>query len=145
MGALQAQNMANASAYPNAPEERLNTIKAADAIIGKWLTNDKSVKVHIFKHKGKYYGKLVWGQEKNRKDTLNPDEKLRSRYLLNAVILHNFVYDNDGTWSDGTIYDPKSGKTYSSYLSLQTRNTLEVRGYMGINILGKTSTWSRTK
>lgn len=44
-----------------------------------------------------------------RKDEKNKDEKLRSRTLLNAVILYGFVFD-DGEWVDGNVYDPKVEK-----------------------------------
>lgn len=32
--------------------------------------------------------------------------------LADVMIMENFIYD-DGEWSNGRIYDPKNGKTYS--------------------------------
>ncbi len=77
----------------------------------------------------------------SKKDTKNTDEKLRTRNLKDLVMLTDFVYE-DGEWTDGKIYDPKSGKTYSSTIKLQG-NTLSLRGYVGISLLGRTSVWTR--
>ncbi|RZL30018.1 MAG: DUF2147 domain-containing protein, partial [Pedobacter sp.] len=52
----------------------------------------------------------------------------------------------DGSkWIDGTIYDPKTGKTYSCNLTLKDNNTLNVRGYIGISIIGRSETFKRVK
>jgi uncharacterized protein (DUF2147 family) len=59
------------------------------------------------------------------------------------VILTAFKFDGDGEWKGGDIYDPESGKTYSSYMYLKDRNTLKVRGYVGVSLFGRTETWTR--
>jgi uncharacterized protein (DUF2147 family) len=56
----------------------------------------------------------------------------------------DFVYDGEGVWEDGDIYDPKSGKTYSCYMKLQSMDKLKVRGYIGISLIGRTTYWTRT-
>lgn len=92
-----------------------------DAIVGKWLNQEGTSHIQIFKatngsFAGKYYGKIVWLKEplKNGKpkvDDLNPDPKKQSVPLLGLQILKDFVYDaEDKEWEDGTIYDPKTGK-----------------------------------
>lgn len=82
-------------------------------------------------------------QEPNRKDALNPDPALRDRPLLGLGILGSFKADGSGRWKGGRIYDPDSGKTYKCKLKLVDANTLEVRGYLGISLLGRTETWTR--
>ncbi len=64
-----------------------------------------------------------------------------ARTILNAVILTGFVY-KDGIWDDGKVYDPKSGKTYSSTMKLKG-DRLEIRGYIGFSMFGKTTVWQR--
>ena len=49
----------------------------------------------------------------------------------------------DKSWEDGTILDPKSGKTYSCYITFEDENTLKVRGYIGFSLLGRTQKWIR--
>ena len=120
----------------------------ADAITGTWLNEEKDAKVQVYRNGNNYYGKLVWIKDAYeddgktlRKDSKNPDAALRNRNLINLVILRNFVFD-DGEWTDGKIYDPKSGKTYSSKMKLQG-NTLEIRGYVGISMFGRTTVWTK--
>jgi uncharacterized protein (DUF2147 family) len=122
-----------------------------DAIIGTWLTDDKDAKIKIYKNDNKYYGKIVWLKEPNRDgkpkmDIENPDQKKRSREIMGLVILKYFVYDEDYLWKNGKIYDPKTGNTYSCKMELsKDKNTLEVRGYIGISLFGRTSIWTRSE
>jgi uncharacterized protein (DUF2147 family) len=132
-----------------------STTAEGDAIIGKWLNQEGTSHIQIFKatngsFAGKYYGKIVWLKEplKNGKpkvDDLNPNPAKRSVPLMNLQILKDFVYDaDDKEWEDGTIYDPKNGKTYSCYMTL-SGNKLDVRGYVGISMIGRTSVWTRVQ
>lgn len=122
----------------------------ADAILGKWLSEQGDAKIEVYKKNDKYHGKIVWLKEPNRDgkpktDHLNPDINLRSRKTLGLIILTNFVYDGDFEWEDGEIYDPKSGKTYSCNMELTEKGkVLEIRGYIGISLFGKTTTWTKS-
>jgi uncharacterized protein (DUF2147 family) len=119
-----------------------------DQIEGLWYNDVKSGKILITREKdGKFYGKVVWLKEplKNGKpkvDELNADEKLRSRPRLGLPVLAGFVKDGDKKYTDGTIYDPNNGKTYSCNITYKG-NTLDIRGYIGISLFGRTTTWSR--
>ena len=64
-------------------------------------------------------------------------------WILN--LFSGFEYAGDGRWKGGTIYDPNSGKTYRCVVTLVDANTLEVRGYVGVPLLGRTETWTRRK
>lgn len=123
----------------------------SDAVLGVWLTQDKDSKVEIYKKNNKYHGKIVWLKEPNKNgkpkvDDKNPDEKKRDRPIMGLVIMTNFVYDEDFVWEDGEIYDPKNGKTYSCKMTLsKDKNTLDVRGFIGISLIGRTAVWTRSK
>jgi uncharacterized protein (DUF2147 family) len=116
-----------------------------DAITGEWLTQSKDGSILIYKQANKYYGKIIGGKNEGRKDDKNPDEKLRSQPLIGKVILSNFVFDGKSKWEDGTIYDPNNGKTYSCVIKLKNNNEMEVRGYVGISLFGRTDVWTRIK
>jgi uncharacterized protein (DUF2147 family) len=116
---------------------------AGDAILGEWINSEEDAKFQIYSNAGKYFGKIIWGTGGNTKDVKNLDESLRSRNLVGLVILNNFIFDGNGFWTDGTIYNPKDGKTYSCKLSLKSPKKLEVRGYVGIPMFGKTETWTK--
>lgn len=49
---------------------------------------------------------------------------------------------SDNEWADGKILDPKTGKIYRAKMTLNG-NKLEVRGYVGISMLGRSQTWVR--
>jgi uncharacterized protein (DUF2147 family) len=121
-----------------------------DKIEGLWYNDVKSGKILIYKQpNGKFYGKVVWLREplKNGKpkvDELNQDEKLRSRPRLGLPVLADFVKDGDDKYTDGTIYDPNNGKTYSCTITYKGK-TLAIRGYIGISLFGRTTTWSRVE
>ena len=114
-----------------------------DAIVGEWLTAAKDGKVQIYKSVNKFFGKISWGNRTNGKDTNNPDPKLRDQNLIGLVILKDFAFNGKDKWEDGTIYDPNNGKTYSCVIRLKDEKTLEVRGYIGISLLGRTEVWTR--
>lgn len=121
-----------------------------DAIIGKWINSSGEAHVDITKRGEKYFGKIVWLKEpKDEKgsvktDIKNPEEGLRSKPILGLEILKNFIFD-DGKWTDGKIYDPKSGKTYSCNMTMKGNDILNMRGYVGISLIGRSETWKRVK
>jgi uncharacterized protein (DUF2147 family) len=122
----------------------------ANDVLGKWLNKDKNAHIQIYKKGNTFYGKIAWLEEslnnpkKPLLDEQNPDERLRARPILNLEILQNFRFNN-GVWEDGTIYDPKSGKTYSCKISLNGNDKLDVRGFIGISLIGRTDTWTKVK
>lgn len=124
-----------------------------DALLGKWLSPKKRNQVQIYKQGNKYFGKLVWMLEptdpvtsKPKVDSQNPDEKLRTRPLMNMAMLTNLTYKGNNVWGDGEIYNPEDGKTYNCEIALKDPNSIDLRGYvMGISFLGKTKTWTRVK
>ncbi len=126
--------------------------QSADAVIGTWLTGSKKGHVEIFKQGSKYFGKIVWLKEPNdpatnkpKTDNKNPDTAKRKQPLVGLVNLKGFTYEGDNTWEDGTIYDPENGKEYSCKMTLRGNGTLDVRGYVGVSLLGRTDTWQRVK
>lgn len=119
-------------------------VASADAIIGTFWSPEKDGKIEIYKVGEKYFGKIIWSANP-RKDDKNPDTSQRSRDLVGSTFLHDFVYDGKDTWTDGTIYDPKSGKTYDCKITLTESGDLNVRGYVGISLLGRTETFTRIK
>ena len=44
-----------------------------------------------------------------------------------------------GVWEGGTIYDPSTGRTYRATLRVTEANRLDLRGYVGIPLLGRTA------
>lgn len=122
----------------------------SDDIIGYWQTKGKNpAKIQIYKTGDRYQGKIVWLTDasengKPKTDKKNPDISKRTQPIVGLLILTGFKFNGNDEWEDGKIYDPESGKTYSCYLSLKDKNTLKVRGYIGVSLLGRTEYWTRT-
>ena len=121
-----------------------------DAILGKWVNSTGEAHLEITKRSEKFFGKIVWLKDpKDEKGNLktdykNPTASLRSKPIVGLEILKNFVYE-DGKWTDGNIYDPKSGKLYSCNMTLKDNGDLSMRGYIGVSLLGRTEVWKRVK
>ena len=78
---------------------------------------------------------------KPKLDEENPDAKKRTQPIIGLLILKGLKKDGDKDYNDATIYDPKNGKTYSCKITYKG-NTLDLRGYVGISLIGRTSTWT---
>lgn len=121
-----------------------------DAVVGVWKTGEGTGMVQIYKKGDKYFGRVVWMKVPNnpdgtpRTDVNNPDEKLRTRPLRGLENMRGFTYvaAND-RWESGNIYDPKNGSDYSCEMKLVDANTLEVRGFIGVSLFGRTDVWKR--
>ncbi|MGB3181795.1 MAG: DUF2147 domain-containing protein [Cyclobacteriaceae bacterium] len=125
---------------------------SADDVVGVWFNEEKDAKIEIYKCGDEYCGKIIWLKEPNREDGSekldreNPSAKLRKRKIMGLQILEGFEYDEDGEYEDGEIYDPKKGKTYDCLMELSDNGKkLDVRGYVGFSLIGRTTTWSRVE
>jgi len=120
--------------------------------LGVWTNSEKKATFEIYKCSTNLCGKIVTiaipndpATGKPKTDSKNPDPKLRSRPRLGLVFMQGFKYDDDNKWDDGKIYDPETGKTYSCYMKMESANTMEVKGYIGFSLIGKSQTWTRVK
>jgi uncharacterized protein (DUF2147 family) len=119
----------------------------AQAIVGVWFNEEKDAKIKVYEENGKFFGKIVWhrtGDDVSNFDDKNPDPELKKRKKIGLILLENFEFSG-GQWEDGTIYDPKSGKTYSCVIKMEKDGSLHVRGYIGISLIGRTTYWTRTE
>jgi uncharacterized protein (DUF2147 family) len=82
---------------------------------------------------------MTW-QETPLKDPKNPDPKLRDRSLVGSVVLWNLRYE-DGEYVGGFIYNPEDGSNYRVKAEVESPESLKVRGYLGISLLGQNRIW----
>jgi uncharacterized protein (DUF2147 family) len=119
-----------------------NPIRESDRILGKWETKSGD-NILIYKEGDQYFGRPVLKPGEVRLDEHNPDESLRDRSLNDIINMKNFRYTKKDFWSGGTIYDPNNGKTYKCHITMESLDTIKVRGYIGFSLLGRTEVWSR--
>ncbi|MBO4234122.1 DUF2147 domain-containing protein [Riemerella anatipestifer] len=117
-------------------------------IEGKWKTIDdetgqaKSI-VEIFKKSdGKYYGKVVQLLIKpaDPNCSLCKDDR-KGKPILGMEVIRGIKKDGN-TFDGGTITNPKNGKVYKCSIEREG-NKLNVRGYIGISIAGRTQVWHK--
>ena len=73
------------------------------------------------------------------------DER-RNQRILGLIILRNVRLADSKTrqWNGGDILDPENGKVYQVRLTLSADgHQLDVRGYIGAPLFGRTQTWIR--
>lgn len=123
----------------------------SQSVIGRWKTIDDETKkpksiVEIYEKSGKIYGKVVEILEVEKKNKLcqGCTGEDKDKPILGIVVIKGLEKDGD-EYGGGPILDPKNGKLYKCFISLQGKDTLKVRGYVGISLLGRTQYWYRVK
>ncbi|MFZ2284709.1 MAG: DUF2147 domain-containing protein [Lutibacter sp.] len=123
----------------------------SQSIIGKWKTIDdetgkeRSI-VEIYKVDGKIYVKIVKLLEKSEENKVceNCKGANKNKPLKGMIIINGLTKDGD-EWNGAKILDPKTGKEYKCYITLEEPNKLKVRGYLGFALLGRTQYWYKVK
>lgn len=122
-----------------------------NSVIGKWnvissQTGTEIGVVEIYQHQGEIQGKVIaiHNPKDQNRSCKNCIGSYKNQPLLGLTILRG-LKKKGSEYSGGTILDPKYGKYYSCYITLENDNKLKVRGYLGISLFGKTHYWHRVK
>jgi uncharacterized protein (DUF2147 family) len=71
------------------------------------------------------------------------DGELKDQPIVGMRVLWGFRQDGD-RYKDGRLLDPESGNVYHGTLRMTDGGrSLQVRGYVGISMFGRTQTWKR--
>lgn len=125
--------------------------QGARAIQGYWWNQERTSKIKIELKDGVYNGTIVYMTPETfengapPRDSKNPNPALRNRSIQGIQIIHNLEYNpNTRRWENGSIYDPRSGNTYSCYVWLEG-DVLKIKGHLtGIRWIGRESEWYKT-
>ena len=118
--------------------ERIYTVEAL------WLTENERAVIQIEKCDDSLCGYVYWIIDGGMEfDTKNPNPNNRNDPLCGLQILKDFERKAEDKWEDGTIYKADDGDTYNADIKLSSTKKLEVRGYIGLPVFGKTQTWTR--
>ncbi len=115
--------------------------------LGLWYAEGGAAEVQVCRCADALCGKVVWlrsplGEDGCEvRDDKNPDSTLRSRAIIGLVVLTGLkpLDDDQAAWSGGSIYDPATGHTYSCKARREGNDRLFLRGYLGIQLLGRTN------
>jgi uncharacterized protein (DUF2147 family) len=144
--AVSAPAAAWSPPFPSDGAEPLAVKHPPESILGEWCTqkedNRPPARVKFVQvPDGTYMGILTWSADPKR-DVNNKDPKLRDRPLVGIVLMWHLRYD-DGQYVDGYVYNPEDGGTYRLKAEVLSPESLKIRGYLGISLLGQSKIWSR--
>lgn len=125
--------------------------------LGYWKTIDdvtgkpKSI-LKIYQSGGSLYGQVVKifprpGYDENEVCSACKGSRHNQR-IVGMVVMEGLKQDskNPAVWSGGSIMDPLNGKTYRCMITLiNGGQQLNVRGYIGVSLFGRTQTWIRAQ
>lgn len=125
----------------------------ASSPVGVWRTIDDNTKqpkahVQIAERNGKLSGRII-----KLFNPVTPNPKCtecsgsrKNQPITGMTIMWGLSKGDDGWWEDGHILDPENGKTYRCRIKLtQGGKRLQVRGFVGFALLGRTQTWHRVR
>lgn len=113
---------------------------------GFWLTEEETAVVRIERCDEGLCGWIHWIAEGGRtEDDLNVDRSMRTRPLCGLQILSGFEQNegNPAEWRQGEVYAADDGRTYSARIRMEEVDRMDLRGYRGITLLGRSQTWTR--
>lgn len=136
-----------------------SAMAATDTPVGSWKTIDdathqaKSI-VEITEENGQLQGKIVKLLNRTPEDIAKVGEhpvcakcegQRKDQPIEGMTIMWAVSRDGD-KWDGGKILDPKNGKTYKVSLTVTNDGqSLDVHGYIGFSLLGRTQTWQRVE
>ncbi|MEJ2043046.1 MAG: DUF2147 domain-containing protein [Reinekea sp.] len=126
------------------------SVAASMTPVGQWVTIDDDtgeIKSHvtIWEEKGELQGKID--------KLINPSEpnpvcddckgKRKNQPITGMTFIWGLSKDGD-EWNGGYILDPSNGKEYKAKMKVTDGGKkLEVRGFIGFSLLGRTQVWNR--
>ncbi|OKA43286.1 hypothetical protein BH759_19140 [Ralstonia solanacearum] len=118
---------------------------------GTWKTIDDATgkpkgEVQIVEKDGVFSGRVtnILKEEDRAKICTKCTDDRKDQPIVGLTILKDLKKTGDNEWAGGNILDPENGKIYSAKMSLsEDGQKLNVRGFLGISLLGRTQTWVR--
>ncbi|MGA2047964.1 MAG: DUF2147 domain-containing protein [Terracidiphilus sp.] len=116
--------------------------------VGHWqvVNNDGSPggKVDTYLEGGKLFGRVTEVRPgRTPKDVCDKcTGEYKNQLILGMINMRNFSAEGED-WVDGTVVDPENGKEYKGKIWSVGKDSLKMRGFVGISLLGRTETWTR--
>lgn len=128
---------------------------APNDVLGLWQTDGDGSEVEIYRCGEKLCGKVAWLKHPEyvnskdgpvgtpKVDRKNPDPALRNRSIIGLQVMEGLTAAGENLWKSGVCYDPASGNTYKCKIHLASPDRLEVRGFIGFSLFGRTYVLTR--
>jgi uncharacterized protein (DUF2147 family) len=109
---------------------------------GDWRVADGVATIRVAQCNGSMWGVVVWEKEPGGRDSNNPDASKRNRPTLGMPILLDMTKKAGIDEWDGQVYNAKDGQTYSSSITPNDPDHLQIRGCV-LGFLCGGETWTR--
>ena len=113
--------------------------------IGHWQivnSDGPGGQAEIYRENGKLFGRVT--QVRPGRTPHDVCDKCSGEYknqlIMGMVFMRNF-HPNGDDWVEGTVVDPENGKEYKGKIWTAGKDSLHLRGYIGISLLGRTESW----
>lgn len=143
-------DQASAAKVAHKTQPKPRKVHPGDRILGEWWTEDREGRIRFKRYKDGTYRGITTCCKKDPPtedepgiDINNPNPKLRNRSTIGIILIWDLKYDGDGKYVDGHVYNPRDGDSYHFIAEIIDDETLEIRGYLGIPLLGQTQIWKR--
>lgn len=120
-------------------------------VFGKWYSIDPDTGknesiIRVFEKDQKVYAQIetILKEEDKDKTCIECTGKDKDKPIEGLVIMKGLMKDGD-EYNGGKILDPKNGKYYKCYITLEEENKLKLRGYIGFSLMGRTEYWYRVE
>ena len=107
-----------------------------------WLDESQKLIVECYKSDNKYYARIKWFKNENKKIQKFSENGIPKSKLINYKVMEHFTYNGEH-WTGGTIHQVKKGTSYDATINMKSYNSIVVRGYVLIKLLGDDVNFSR--
>lgn len=111
-------------------------------------TGEKKAIIQLSESGGQVSGKIikVLDSKKAKANCEKCTGSLKNKPMEGLQILTGMRTDGTNQWSNGKLVDPETGKIYSGKITLSNNEqSLQLRGYVGSPVFGRSQTWQRVK
>ena len=123
--------------------------REVDSPVGRWQTYDDRTHaprgiIRIFEKDGKMFGRIESDGDRSLCHAC-PDER-KNQPVNGLVIIRNMERGRADplAWEGGDVLDPETGHLYRLRMRLDgSGSSLEVHGYIGVSLIGRSQTWAR--
>lgn len=120
-------------------------------VVGKWRTIDDgngkpSSIVEVYLENNKLYGRVLQVLQSSQgphPKCIKCSGERKDQPVEGMVIMWDLTSKDGVQWDNGSILDPKNGTSYRCRVKLASPERLQVRGFVGISLFGRTQTWER--
>ncbi len=116
---------------------------------GLWLSDDGMAATQFSACGNALCGRIVWLKMARDKhgdtphDANNPNPTLRARPICGLTLITGLKPAGPGTWTDGTVYAVRTGKTASLDMRQTQPDRLDLHGFVGTRFFGKDFTFTQ--